>query len=334
MSAPKAAGVANAAPSDANLFDRALLRGRRARAAGLTALNAADGRAASGIDFLVHRAAEDIAERLAGIQRTFTHALALGDHHGVVTRHIKPLANVGTVFAADDTFALLRHAPAPALVCDPEALPFAQGSLDLVASALTLHAINDLPGTLIQIARALKPDGLFMGALIGGRTLHELRTSLMRAQAEVEGGASPFVAPFADVPDLGSLLQRAGFALPVVDADRVEVAYETPLQLMRDLRGMGATNVLHARQRAPLRRETLARAAALYQHDFARGDGRVIATFEILTMTGWRPHESQQKPLRPGSARQSLAAAFGTQERPAGEQTPRPRTNAKREDDT
>jgi SAM-dependent methyltransferase len=204
-------------------------------------------------------------------------------------------------------------------VADEELLPFRDGSLDLVVSALALQLVNDLPGTLIQIRRALKPDGLMIAALMGGRTLEELREAFVVAETETLGGASPRVAPFADVRDLGALLQRAGFALPVADSETLEVGYASPLHLMRDLRAMGWANVLVERRRAPLGKATLARAIAVYQERHGRPDGRVKATFEIVTLTGWAPHESQQKPLRPGSAAHRLADALSTTEHPSGD---------------
>ena len=210
-------------------------------------------------------------------------------------------------------------APRLRVAADEETLPFADGSLDLVASALSLQFVNDLPGALIQIRRALKPDGLLLAALIGGDSLRELRDAFAAAESEVEGGISPRVAPFADVRDLGALLQRAGFALPVVDADRLTVRYPSAFALMRDLRHMGATNVLRERRRSSLKRATLERMAQIYAERFADADGRLRATFEIVWLSGWAPHESQQKPLRPGSATHRLADALGTQERSAGE---------------
>ncbi len=214
-------------------------------------------------------------------------------------------------------------APSLAVAADEEALPFADGSLDLVVSALALQFVNDLPGTLIQVRRALKPDGLFLAALVGGDSLTELRQSFAAAEAEIEGGVSPRVAPFADVRELGALLQRAGFALPVTDVDRVTVRYASPLALMRDLRRMGATNALIERSRRPLRRATLRRLMEVYAERFADADGRVRATFEIVWLSGWAPHASQQQPLAPGSARTRLADALGTAEIPAGEKAGR-----------
>ena len=209
------------------------------------------------------------------------------------------------------------------IVADEEALPFGDGTLDLVVSALVLQFVNDLPGTLVQIRRALRPDGLFLAALIGGETLTELRQSFAAAESEVEGGASPHVAPFADLRELGALLQRAGFTLPVTDVDRLTVRYDSVFGLMRDLRRMGATNMLHARRRTPLRRATLMRMAEIYAERFSDNDGRVRATFEIIWLSGWAPHPSQQQPLKPGTARTRLADALGTREISTGEKPAR-----------
>ena len=200
------------------------------------------------------------------------------------------------------------------VVGDLQALPLAPESTDLIVSALALHTVNDLPGTLAQIRRALRPDGLFLACLPGGQTLHELRHAFASAEAELTGGASPRVAPFADLRDLGGLLQRAGLALPVTDTDVVTVRYASMFALMADLRAMGATSSLVQRSRRPLRRDVLMRAAAIYGEKFADGDGRVRATFELIWLSGWAPHESQQKPLRPGSAKMRLAEALGTTE--------------------
>jgi hypothetical protein len=188
---------------------------------------------------------------------------------------------------------------------------------------LSLQAVNDLPGTLIQIRRALRPDGLFVAALFCGDTLTELREAFASAESEIEGGMSPRVAPFADLRELGALMQRAGFALPVADSDKLVVRYESVFALLRDLRGMGATNVMIERRRTPLKRATLMRMAEIYQQRFADPDGRVRATFEIGWLTGWAPHESQQKPLKPGSAGRRLADALGTREISAGDKAGR-----------
>src|SRR5205085_7425697 len=179
-----------------------------------------------------------------------------------------------------------------------EKLPFAPESLDLVVSALALQFVNDLPGVLAQIRRALRPDGLLLAAMLGGDTLTELRQSFAAAEAEMEGGLSPRVAPFADLREVGALLQRAGFALPVTDVDRVVVRYDHAFALMRDLRRMGATNVLVERRRTPTRRATLLRMAQIYAERFSDPDGRIRATFDIVWLSGWAPHESQQQPLQ------------------------------------
>ena len=202
---------------------------------------------------------------------------------------------------------------------DEERLPFAEASLDLVVSTLALHWTNDLPGALVQIRRALRPDGLFIGSILGGSTLTELRQALVQAESEIAGGAAPRVSPFADMMDAAGLLQRAGFALPVADVDRVQVAYAHPLELLRDLRAMGEGNVLADSDRRPLTRRVLARAMEIYAERFSRDDARIPATFEIVTMTGWAPHPDQQQPLKPGSAKMRLADALGSKEQPAGE---------------
>jgi SAM-dependent methyltransferase len=211
----------------------------------------------------------------------------------------------------------------PAIVADEEALPFRDESIDLLTSALSLQFVNDLPGTLLQIRRALKPDGLFLAVMIGGESLTELRTAFAEAEAEMEGGVSPRVAPFVDLRDIGALLQRAGFALPVTDIDRLTVRYASPLALMHDLRHMGAGNFLTERRRAPLRRATLQRVLEIYAERFADPDGRIRATFDLIWLSGWAPHESQQKPLAPGSARMRLADALRTQEVSTGEKAGR-----------
>ncbi len=287
------------------IFDRALLTERRNRAAG----------AAAAHGFLLDRVADDLAERLAIVRREFETAVDLGCHHGVLGRRIGALPNVGGLISLDPAYRLLDDAPAPRVLAELDALPLAPASLDLVVSGLSLHLVDDLPGVLIQIRHALKPDGLLLAALLGGRTLQELRTAWLAAEDEVLSGASPRVAPFADVRDLGGLLQRAGFALPVVDSDTVTVTYADPIALMRDLKAMGASNMLAERRRVPVTRGLLMRAAEIYAERFALGDGRVPATFEILTLTAWAPHESQQKPLKPGSAEVRLAEALGVAER-------------------
>ncbi len=280
-----------------NIFDRSLLVRRRDR----VAAGAADH------DFLLARVADDLAERLAAVRRSFPAAAVLGAYHGLLGRRLRQLPGIGVVTDVEPAPRLLAQCNGPRLAADEEALPFPEQSLDLVVSGLSLQLVNDLPGSLIQIRRALKPDGLLLAALLGGATLTELRTAFLIAEEEMEGGASPRVAPFGDVRDLGGLLQRAGFALPVVDSDTVTVTYRDPLALMLELRAMGASNALAARRRRPLRRATLTRAIEVYGERFGRPDGRVPATFEIVTLTAWGPHPSQPKPLRPGSATTSLA---------------------------
>jgi SAM-dependent methyltransferase len=293
------------------IFDRQLLRARRRRAERLGAS-----------DFLVERIADEMAERLSVVLRQFDLAVDLGTPGEAVRRALAASDKVGTIVAASP-LATLAPAGTLAVVADEEALPFRDGALDLVVSALSLQFASDLPGALVQIRRALRPDGLLLAALIGGDSLTELRQAFAEAEAEMEDGISPRVAPFADLRELGALLQRAGFALPVTDVDRVSVRYASPLALMHDLRRMGATNVLTERQRKPLRRATLTRMLEIYGARFADPDGRVRATFEIVWLSGWAPHESQQQPLRPGAAQHRLADALGTKEQPAGEKAKR-----------
>ncbi|MFZ0425878.1 MAG: methyltransferase domain-containing protein [Xanthobacteraceae bacterium] len=285
------------------VFDRALLRRRRRRAASLGPAS-----------FLLDRVAEDFADRLVPVLRRFDLAIDLGTPGEAVRTALARLGSIGTIVAAD----ALPRSP-PFVAADEEALPFRDGALDLVISALALHHVNDLPGTLVQIRRALKPDGLFVAALLGGETLTELRQAFAAAESDIEGGVSPRVAPFADLRELGALLQRAGFALPVTDVDRVTVRYDSIFRLMHDLRRMGATNALFDRRRTPLRRQTLMRAAEIYGEQFSDADGRLRATFEIVWLSGWAPDPSQQQPLKPGSAKARLADALGTNEISTGE---------------
>jgi len=287
------------------IFDRALLRARRRRA-----------RALGAETFLIDRVAADLAERLGAVLRQFDLAVDLGTPTDAVRGAFTGLTSIGTLIAANPD---VTAPDAPAVAADEEALPFRDGSLDLVVSALALQFVNDLPGALIQIRRALKPDGLFLAAMLGGDTLTELRQSFAAAEAEVEGGVSPHVAPFTDVREMGALLQRAGLALPVTDVDRLTVRYSSAFTLMAELRRMGATNALNERRRTPLRRATLLRMAEIYAKRFADRDGKIRATFEIVWLSGWAPHESQQKPLRPGSAQTRLADALGTREIGTGE---------------
>jgi SAM-dependent methyltransferase len=297
--------------SGPKIFDRRLLHVRQQRA-----------RALGPASFLLEHVATELGERLSAVFRHFDIAVDVGTPADAVRRALTASGKTGTVVAAVTDVNGLDNAFLR-VASDEEALPFAAASLDLVVSALALQFVNDLPGTLVQIRRTLRPDGLFMAALIGGDSLAELRAAFAEAESEIEGGLSPRVAPFADVRELGALLQRAGFALPVIDSERLTVRYDSALALMRDLRRMGATNVMHERQRRPLRRKTLQRMQAIYADRFADADGRLRASFEIIWLSGWAPHESQQKPLKPGSAAQRLADALGTQEIPAGEKPER-----------
>jgi len=270
-----------AAPANATpvLFDRALLRMRQARA-----------RQQGEVTFLLDRVAEDVADRISAVKRDFA--------------DVADVWTPGDVLG--DRFKSVRRI---ALDSDSETLPLEPESLDLAVSALAFQFVNDLPGVLAQIRRALRPDGLLLAAMLGGDTLTELRQSFAAAEAECEGGVSPRVAPSADLRDIGHLLQRAGLALPVTDVDRVVVRYDNAFALMRDLRGMGATNILTERRRKPIRRATMLRMVQIYSERFADPDGRIRATFDIVWLSAWAPHESQQKPLRPGSAKASLEAA-------------------------
>ena len=278
------------------VFDRSLLRRRRRRA-----------RALGPATFLIDRVAADLADRLAVVLRRFALVVDLGTPTGALRRALAP--HVDTLIAVDADPLALGDESGPKLVADEEALPFADASLDLVVSALALQTVNDLPGALVQVRRALRPDGLFLAAMLGGDTLTELRQCFAAAEAECEGGVSPRVAPFADLRDVGALLQRAGFALPVTDVDRIVVRYDSAFALMQDIRRMGATNILVERRRTPTRRDTLLRMAQLYGERFADSDGRIRATFDVLWLSGWAPHESQQQPLKPGSAKAGLAEA-------------------------
>jgi SAM-dependent methyltransferase len=269
----------NAAPI---LFDRALLRARQARA-----------HRGEPATFLLDRAAEEMVERLQA-----------------VTRNFSDVADVWTPGAALQELLRSRFKSVGHVGLDAsETLPLQPESLDLVVSALAFQFVNDLPGVLAQIRRALKPDGLLLAAMIGGDTLTELRQAFAQAEVECESGVSPRVAPFADLRDAGSLLQRADFALPVTDVDRTVVRYDNAFVLMEDLRRMGATNVMIERRRTPTRRTTMLRMSQIYANRFSDPDGRIRATFDVIWLSGWAPHESQPKPLRPGSAKASLEAA-------------------------
>ena len=293
-------------------FDRRLLRQRRDRAAAHQAEHG----------FLFAEAAARLVDRLADVRRKFPLALDLGAHDGSLRRAMEKHGTdqIGRLVETDLSAAMLRRGQGPAVVADEEALPFAAGSFDLILSCCSLHWVNDLPGSLAQIRTVLKPDGLFLAVMLGGETLSELRQAWLAAETDVAGGVSPRVAPFADLQTAAGLLQRAGFALPVADLDRIDVTYGDPLTLMREWRGMGESNVMYERRRRLTSRDTLQAAAACYQEMFARKDGRLPATFELLFLTGWAPGKAQPKALRPGSAAARLADALGTTEQSTGDQ--------------
>ncbi len=297
-------------PGTPILFDRAALRARRARAAG----NFADH------DFLYREIADRLADRLDDVVRRFPIALDLGTRGDLLAEVLGGRGGVETLVRMDLSPEFVRRgAVGPGVVGDEEFLPFAAASFDLVFSVLGLHWVNDLPGALLQINRALKPDGLFAGAFLGGATLMELSDALRRAESEIEGALSPRTAPLADLRDAAGLMQRAGFALPIADSEIITVTYADPLALMRELRGMAETNVAAGRRRNPTRRATLFRAAEIYMAEHAGPDGRIPATFEVVTIMGWHPAATQQQPARRGSATARLATALDAIEHSTGE---------------
>ena len=305
--------------SDLQIFDRRAVRHHRDRAAA----------GWPEFDFLFREAGERLADRLDDVTRRFPVALDLGCHDGLLGELIGRRGGIERLVRCDLSPAMAaraaaRERPGATLVADEEALPFAAASFDLVLSNLSLHWVNDLPGCLLQIRRILKPDGLFIASLLGGGSLAELRQSLLQAELAERQGASPRVSPFADLADMAGLMQRAGFALPVADSDRLTVTYGDALRLMADLRGMGEANAVLARPRHFTSRRVLAAATAHYREQFADAEGRLPATFQIIFVTGWAPDESQQRPLAPGSARTRLADALGTEEHSAGDKA-RPR---------
>jgi len=300
-----------------NVFDRRLVRRHRDRAAANLSAH----------DFLFREVAERLADRLDDVTRKFPLALDLGCHGGEIAAVLRGRGGIETLIQCDLSQAMARRAAAngnPTLAADEEALPFAPESFDLIISGLSLHWVNDLPGCLLQVRQCLKPDGLFLAAMLGGDTLYELRQSLMEAELAEAGGVSPRVSPFADLRDAGSLLQRAGFALPVIDGDRVTVSYSDILKLMRDLRGMGETNAVQARTERPVNRAMIARADEAYRRHFGDGDRRLTASFQIIYLTAWAPAAGQQRAQAPGSARTRLAHALDTVEISAGDKA-RPR---------
>ena len=277
-------------PNDIQIFDRERLKLKRARAK-------AD---FSHYNFLFEWVKTNLLDRLDVIQRDYQRVVQLGARGGAILDHAV-VCDLNAPFS-------------PHVIADEEYLPFSPQSLDCVISALNLHSVNDLPGALLQIKQALKPDGLFIAALFGGETLYELRSALSATEMEMRGGLSPRVFPFADKQELGALLQRAGFALPVVDSEIVTVSYEHIFKLMDDLRGMGEGNVIAARDKRYVGKEFFMRAGRHYADNFAENGGRIPASFEIIFLIGWAPHDNQQKPLRPGSAQNRLADALKSKE--------------------
>lgn len=296
-------------PDNMLVFDRALVRARRERAV-------ASGDAH---DFLFREVAERLADRLKDFRHTFETGVDIGTRGGHMAKAALATGRVERLFAADPSPHLAASASVPSVAADEEALPFGPASLDLVVSALALHWVNDLPGALIQIRQTLKPDGLFLAAMLGGETLYELRAALMEAELAVSGGAAPRVSPMADLRDAAALLQRAGFALPVADRDTLAISYPDALALMRDLSRMGEGNAVRRRSLTPLRRAVLAEAARLYEARHKMDGGGVRASFEVLYLAGRAPADTQQKPLRPGAAHHRLADALGVEERSAGD---------------
>ncbi len=293
------------------IFDRGLVRRRRARCA--------VGFAAA--DFLLREISERLAERLDDLTATFPTALALGARGGLARAALQGRGGVETLIETDLTAAVLPEAGPRALV-DAEALPFRRGSLDLVFAAADLHVTNDLPGALVQIRQALKPDGLFLGALFGPATLAPLRQAFLEAEAALDAPAAPHVAPFVDIRDAAGLLQRAGFALPVADTETITVSYAEPFKLLADLRAMGEANVLAERSRRPLRRDVLLRAMAGLAERVTGPDGRIAIPFEVVFLAGWAPAPTQQRPLPRGSGRISLADALSSAGKPSSPSEP------------
>lgn len=280
-------------PQSAHLFDISGLRKRVQRAHHI-----------GFVDFMMKHAINDLSERMQVILRPFPDVLDWG------TPTVSVQAALSSQGKGERFYRVGFEHTYPQLVSDLELVPFVPQSFDLITSLLALQSVNDLPGTLIQLKRALKPDGLLMGCLLGGHTLTELRQAFLQAESELNQGVSPHVAPHIDVKEMGSLLQRAGLKLPVTDVDTLIVRYDHPLALMRDLRAMGLTNVLTARSKRFLRRDVLMRMCEVYMERFSDADGRIRATFEIVWFSGWAEHESQQKPLKPGSAKMSLIDAL------------------------
>lgn len=281
-------------------FDRKLLRERRNRVA----------HNIKNHDHLLKFISKDLVERLQYIKRNFKTCLNLGSHHGLLGRLIKNEQHIETLIQLDSSTSMIKHSKGLKIVADEEILPFKNKSIDLIVSGLALNSINDLPGTLAQIRNILKPDGLFLASMLGGTTLNELRYSFTHAEINLLNKASPRIFPFSEIKDLGALLQRAAFALPVVDSTILKIKYDSVKSIMHDLRGMGATNVIVERDKKPINRKLLDEIEQIYKKKFSVNK-KIFASFEILTLTGWAPHASQQKPLKPGSATHNLRDFLG-----------------------
>jgi SAM-dependent methyltransferase len=279
------------------IFNRKLLIQHRERAA-------AD---VHSVDFLFKEAAKNLADNLLDIKRDFPKVLNLSSHSGAMAGYLQQ----DFIIHQDLSAKMLDHVSGMKICGDEELIPIKEESLDLIISCLGLHWVNDLPGSFIQIKRSLKPDGMFMAAIFGGETLNELRTAFTKAEIQITGGLSPRISPFPDIKDIGALLQRAGFALPVVDMDRITVNYPDAFTLMKELRKMGESNILFKRSKIFSSKALMMEVVKNYQEIFANEQGRIPATFDILYISGWAPHESQQKPLKPGSATMNLADALG-----------------------
>ncbi len=296
----------SSAPASASIFDRMLIRQKRDRYA---AKNAE-------YNFLHNWTAQQITDRLKDIKRTFPLGLIMGPRFDE-NIHVDIINTAGITKSVhmDLSYNIARtHCAHTAIQADEEFLPIKSDSLDIVLTILNLHTVNDLPGALIQINRALKPDGVFIGSMLGGETLYELRESFTQAEIKLKGGISPRVAPFADKKQMGALLQRAGYALPVVDSEIVTITYDNVFKLMHDLRYMAESNSITDRSKDYPGKELIMEAARYYQENFTAADGKIEATFEIIFLIGWAPHESQQQPLRPGSAQHRLADALSSEE--------------------
>ena len=285
---------------DVNIFDRAAVRLHRDRAAPDLGQH----------DFLLREVGQRLEERLRGIKRRFPRTLDLGCHRGELGNILAHRRDIKCIVNCDPSFGMAALAPGPRLVADEDSLPFQSNYFDMVMSLLSLHWVNDLPGAIIEVARCLQPDGLFLAAMFGGETLTELRRSLIQAECKTSNQSYSRVSPFCEVRDLGDLLQRAGFAMPVVDIDQIMVSYPNVLNLMKDLRGMGESNAALDRPRHFTTRSTFESAPEFYPVTIGEPNGRINARFQILYLAAWKAHAGQPQPLSPGEAqtRGSLTA--------------------------